>query len=236
MSENILDLSNVYSPELFHPINNLTKLDIRRNIPRPIVFVTDYNYPDNAFGILTELSFLAIDMMPLPHFGSGFGQMTTLKELHFDSCYLVRLSNETFQRFSSSVEQLTLRHLDMMKNLKTMCVENLDLSEDGIVDYEPGSLFSFVHSECLRHISFKGNSYSLIVEREVWKCYQYDVYISYEGDIVIWIKNVLIQKLETEWGLTMCIKDRDFLSGPSQADNEAESIKNSRSIIFLITP
>ncbi|XP_071122605.1 toll-like receptor 4 [Mytilus edulis] len=75
-----------------------------------------------------------------------------------------------------------------------------------------------------------------VVEHKVWRIYKYDVYISYEGDIVIWIKNVLIPKLEEEWGLTMCIKDRDFLPGPSQADNEAESIQNSRSIIFLITP
>ncbi|VDI49466.1 Hypothetical predicted protein [Mytilus galloprovincialis] len=643
MSENILNLSNVYSAELFHPIKNLTKLDIRRNMPQPIDFVADYNYPDHAFGILTELSFLGIDMMPLPHFGSGFGHMTTLKELHFDSCYLVRLSNEIFQRFSSSVEQLTIRNcrlhfvvtddnallqfpnlhvidfsgtfmhlkhalellqpyrnksittinfghvsdvsidrvdipyvltitVDIMKNLKTICVENLDLSENGIVDYEPGSLFSLDHLKCLRHISFKGNRFLLfseknlneiqyffrktvrlksfdysynavnydikysgtsnsdfncsfhscvilpkslekldvsytiantfpaiyllvpknnsftyldvsysninapmidfqirletfisnggdysfawnqlkrspyhtlktivwknadldtairlygnqffnsirsiesmdisendiwffpddllnpmpnltylylsknsfqsipiqlsdhtkvqmldvrknrltsvssairdwadkmqelhgmtlqltdnafecncdnidfirwiqttkvdldsrsykcklsngtvidtfiaynslyelfadckntmwltfastllstfitislllfaynrrwkiifsiygvirrVVERKVWRIYQYDVYISYEGDIVIWIKNVLIPKLEIEWGLTMCIKDRDFLVGPSQADNEAESIQNSRSIIFLITP
>ncbi|CAC5423930.1 LINGO [Mytilus coruscus] len=107
MSENILNLSKVYSAELFHPITNLTKLDIRSKMPQPIEFVPDYNYPDHAFGILTELSFLGIDMMPLPHFGSGFGQMKTIKELHFDSCYLIHLSNETFQRFSSSVEQLT---------------------------------------------------------------------------------------------------------------------------------
>ncbi|CAG2223761.1 unnamed protein product [Mytilus edulis] len=75
-----------------------------------------------------------------------------------------------------------------------------------------------------------------VVERKVWRIYQYDVYISYEGDIVIWIKNVLIPKLGTEWRLTVCIKYPDFLPGPSQADNEAESIPNSRSIIFLITP
>ncbi|XP_071122592.1 toll-like receptor 3 [Mytilus edulis] len=643
MSGNILNLSKVYSTDLFHQIKNLTKLDIRRNMPQPIGFVTDYNYPDHAFGILTELSFLGIDMKPLPHFGSGFGHMTTLKELHFESCYLVHLSNKTFERFSSSVEQLSIRNcrlhfvvteynallpfpnlhvidfsgtfmhlkhalqllhpyrnanistinfghvsdisidsadipyvttitVDIMKHLKTICVENLDLSQNGIIDYEPGSLFSFDHLECLQHISFKENRFLLaseknlneikhffyrtvrlksfdysyntvnyfkhnsvssnsdlncsfhscvilpkslekidvsytiantfpeiilivpknnsltyldvsysrsniaiiilqirletfiadgvdyifawnqlqrssyntvktiiwknaeldnafrlfgnrffkstrsvesidisgnsiwyipddlfkpmpnltnlslsknslqaipvqlsdhakvqtldvrknrltsvssairgwadkmqelhgmtlhltdnafecncdnidfirwiqttkvnldsrsykcklsngtvidtliaynslydlfadckntmwltfastllstfitismlliayskrwkiifsiygvirrVVERKVRKCFQYDVYISYEGDIVIWIKNVLIPKLETEWGLTMCIKDRDFLSGPSQADNEAESIQNSRSIIFLITP
>ncbi|CAC5425728.1 unnamed protein product [Mytilus coruscus] len=50
-----------------------------------------------------------------------------------------------------------------------------------------------------------------VVEKKVWKRYQYDVYISYGGDIVIWIKNVLIPKLEAEWGLNMCIKERDFL-------------------------
>ncbi|XP_063398952.1 toll-like receptor 2 [Mytilus trossulus] len=642
MSGNILNLSKVYSAELFRPIKILTKLDIRRNMPQPIDFVTDYNYPDHAFGYLTELSFLGIDMMSLPHFGSGFGQLTTLKKLHFESCYLVHLSNKTFKRFSPSLEQLTLKHCrlhfvvteynallpfpnlrvidfsgtfmhlkhalqllhpyrnatittinfghvsdisidrvdipyvltitaDIMKNLKTICVENLDLSENGIVDIEPGSLFSLDHPGCLRQISFKGNRFLLfseknlneiqyffrktvrlnsldysynavnyglkyagtlnldfncsfhsfvilpkslekldvsytiaytfpaiyvsvpknnsltyldvsysnintpmidfqirletfmsnggdysfawnqlkrspyhtlkkivwknadldtairlygnqffnsirsiesmdisendiwyfpddllnpmpnltylylsknsfqsipiqlsytkvqildvrknrltsvssvirdwadkiqelhgmtlnlidnafecncdnidfirwiqttkvnldsrsykcklsngtvidtliaynslyelfadckntmwltfastllstfitislllfaynrrwkiifsiygvirrVVERKVWRIYQYDVYISYEGDIVIWIKNVLIPKLETEWGLTMCVKDRDFLVGPSQADNEAESIQNSRSIIFLVTP
>ncbi|CAG2196865.1 CD283 [Mytilus edulis] len=236
MSENILNLSKVYSAELFHPIKNLTKLDIRRNMPQPIDFVTDYDYPDQAFGILMELSFLAIDMMPLPHFGSGFGHMTTLKELHFESCYLIRLSNKTFQRFPSSVEQLTIRncrlhfvvteynallpfpnlhvidfsgtfmHLkyalqllhpyrnanistinfghvsdlsidskvlpyvltitsDIVKYLKTICVENLDLSENGIVDNEPGSLFSFDHPECLQHLSFKGNRFLLLTEK-----------------------------------------------------------------------
>ncbi|CAC5366357.1 TLR3 [Mytilus coruscus] len=230
MSQNILNLTKVYSAELFHPIKNLTKLDIRSNMPQPIEFATDYNYPDYAFGILTELSFLGIDMMPLPHFGSRFGQITAIKELHFESCYLVCLSNITFQRFSSSVEQLTLRNcqlhfvvtednallpfpnlrvidfsgtfmhlkhalqllqpyrdmnimtinfghvsdvsidsadvpyaltitVNIMKNLKTICVENLDLSENGIVDYEPGSLFSFDYPECLQHLSFKGNRF-----------------------------------------------------------------------------
>ncbi|CAC5425727.1 unnamed protein product [Mytilus coruscus] len=238
MSENILNLSEVYSAELFHPIKNLTKLDIRSNMPQPIEVDTDYNYPDHAFGILTELSFLGIDMMPLPYFGIGFGQMTSIKQLHFESCYLVRLSNKTFQRFSSSVEQLTLRNcrlhfvitednallpfpklrvidfsgtfmhlkhalqllhpyrntkmttinfghvsdvsidradvpyvltitVDIMENLKTICVENLDLSENGIVDYDPGSLFSFDHPECLRHLSFKGNRFLLFSEKSL---------------------------------------------------------------------
>ncbi|VDI29712.1 Hypothetical predicted protein [Mytilus galloprovincialis] len=60
--------------------------------------------------------------------------------------------------------------------------------------------------------------------------------MSYEGEIVIWIKDVLAPKLEDEWGLTMCIKDRDVLIGESLLDTEAKCIKTSRYITFLITP
>ncbi|CAC5425731.1 unnamed protein product [Mytilus coruscus] len=74
------------------------------------------------------------------------------------------------------------------------------------------------------------------IEQKVRKTYQYDLYMSYEVEIVIWIKDVLAPRLEAEWGLTMCIKDRDFLIGESLLDTEAECIKNSRYIIFLITP
>ncbi|CAC5425730.1 unnamed protein product [Mytilus coruscus] len=166
--------------------------------------------------------------MPLPNFGSGFIQMTNLRKLHFQSCYLVHLSNETFQTFSSSVEELYLRncrlnlvkteydalrpfpylrvmdffgtfmHLtrallllhpyhyrnmttinfghvsdlnvdsddfpyaltitsDIMTNLKSTCIEKLNLSQNGIVDYKHGSLFSFDHPECLQHLSLNGN-------------------------------------------------------------------------------
>ncbi|CAC5366341.1 TLR3 [Mytilus coruscus] len=78
-----------------------------------------------------------------------------------------------------------------------------------------------------------------VVQRFIEKSserYKYDVYMSYAGDIVIWIKYVLIPRLEAEWGLTMCIRDRDFLGGESLLDTEAECIEKSRYIIFLITP
>ena len=232
MSHNMLNLSKVYSSELFHPIQNLSKLDIRSNMAQPTNYHKEFNYPDHAFGALTELTFLGIDMMPVPIYGSGFSLMTKLQELHFQSCYLVSLTNKTFQRFSSSVEVLSLRncpiklvkteddalipfphlrvvdfyrtfmHLtrallllhpyryknmttinlghvsdlsidsdelpyaltitpDLVRNLKTICIENLDLSENGIVDYTRGSLFSFDQPECLKKVSFKGNRFFL---------------------------------------------------------------------------
>ncbi|CAC5386494.1 unnamed protein product [Mytilus coruscus] len=74
------------------------------------------------------------------------------------------------------------------------------------------------------------------VEQKIKRQYTYDMYISYEGNVVYWIKETLVSKLEGEWGLNMCIRERDFLAGISHADNEAEAIKESRCIIFVITP
>lgn len=98
MSHNMLDLSKAYSAEIFLPIKNLTKLDIRSNMPQPIDFDKEFIYPDHVFGVLSELSFLGIDMMPVPQFGKGFSHITNLRELHFQSCCLVSLSNTTFQQ------------------------------------------------------------------------------------------------------------------------------------------
>ncbi|CAG2243116.1 unnamed protein product [Mytilus edulis] len=238
MSHNMLDLSKAYSAEIFVPIKNLTKFDIRSNMPQPIDFEKDFIYPDHVFGVLSELSFLGIDMMPVPQFGSGFSQMTNLHELHFQSCYLVSLSNTTFLAFSYFVQELSLTncrlkavrtdadvllpfpnlriidfhgtfmHLrralyllhpymysnlttinfghvsdasidsselpfvttitpDMMKYLKTICVENLDLSNNGIVDYEPGSLFTFDRPECLQTLSLNRNRFVIVTMKTV---------------------------------------------------------------------
>ncbi|CAG2188988.1 unnamed protein product [Mytilus edulis] len=54
-------------------------------------------------------------------------------------------------RDSSELPFSLTNTFDIIKHLKTICLENLDLSDNGIVDYEPGSLFSFDRPECLRH-------------------------------------------------------------------------------------
>ncbi|CAC5425721.1 unnamed protein product [Mytilus coruscus] len=122
MSHNLLDLSYTYSAELFFPIQHLTKLDIRSNMPQPENYDKEFDYPDHAFGVLRELTFLGIDMMPVPIFGSGFSPMKKVRKLYFQSCYLVRLSNETFQKFSSSVKEFYLRNcrLNFVKQKMTL--------------------------------------------------------------------------------------------------------------------
>ncbi|CAG2194083.1 unnamed protein product [Mytilus edulis] len=51
---------------------------------------------------------------------------------------------------------------EMTKYLQTICVENLDLSQNGIVDYEPGSLFTFRYPECIQHLSVRANRFTII--------------------------------------------------------------------------
>ncbi|CAG2203133.1 unnamed protein product [Mytilus edulis] len=75
-----------------------------------------------------------------------------------------------------------------------------------------------------------------IVEKKYGKKYTYDVFVSYGGDCIPWIKKYFIPKLENEWKLKICVKDRDFYGGESFYDAEAESIENSRHVIFLLTP
>ncbi|CAC5366343.1 unnamed protein product [Mytilus coruscus] len=58
MSYNLLDLAYAYLAELFFPIQHLTKLDIRSNMPQPENYDKEFDYPDHAFGVLRELAFL----------------------------------------------------------------------------------------------------------------------------------------------------------------------------------
>ena len=55
----------------------------------------------------------------------------------------------------------------MMQYLKTICVESLYLSDNGIVDFEQNSLLSFERPECLKHIFFRGNRFAFSKGRQM---------------------------------------------------------------------
>ncbi|VDI04164.1 Hypothetical predicted protein [Mytilus galloprovincialis] len=63
----------------------------------------------------------------------------------------------------------------------------------------------------------------------------YDAYVSYEERSVLWIQKCLLPKIEEEWGLKVCLHDRDLLPGDITADAKAESIQQSRHVVFIIT-
>nr|AGI05197.1 toll-like receptor U precursor [Mytilus galloprovincialis] len=73
------------------------------------------------------------------------------------------------------------------------------------------------------------------VEKDLHENYMYDAYVSYEDRSVAWIKKFLLPKIEGEWGLKVCLHDRDILPGNLTADAKAESIQKSRHFVFIIT-
>ena len=56
---------------------------------------------------------------------------------------------------------------NMMQYLKTIFVELLNLSDNGIVDFEENSLLSFDTPGCLNHIFFKGNRFAFFKGRQM---------------------------------------------------------------------
>ncbi|XP_076111086.1 toll-like receptor 4 [Mytilus galloprovincialis] len=46
---------------------------------------------------------------------------------------------------------------ELMKYLKTICIESLDLSKTGIMDYQKNSLFSFEHPKCFKTFILSAN-------------------------------------------------------------------------------
>ncbi|CAC5385657.1 TLR2 [Mytilus coruscus] len=74
-----------------------------------------------------------------------------------------------------------------------------------------------------------------VVEKNLHENYMYDAYVSYEDRSVAWIQKFLLPKIEEEWGLKVCLHDRDLLPGDLTADAKAESIQQSRHVVFIIT-
>ncbi|XP_013417256.1 protein toll-like isoform X3 [Lingula anatina] len=63
----------------------------------------------------------------------------------------------------------------------------------------------------------------------------YDIFISYSNDDSVFVRNVIIQKMETEWGYKLCIHERDFLPGEYIADNIANAVEKSRRTLTLLS-
>ena len=65
--------------------------------------------------------------------------------------------------------------------------------------------------------------------------YEYDVFISYSSDDRTWVRNELLQRLETA-GLRVCIDYRDFQLGKPILLNIEEAAKKSRHTLLVLTP
>ena len=65
--------------------------------------------------------------------------------------------------------------------------------------------------------------------------HRYDAFISYAEDDIRFIKDGMIPKLETQYGLNLCVHQRDFYAGNAVTDNIINAIKSSKTTVVILT-
>ena len=65
--------------------------------------------------------------------------------------------------------------------------------------------------------------------------YRYDAFISYSNEDYRFTKDELVEELEGNYGLNLCIHQRDFIPGNYIAENILQAIKNSRMVVIILT-
>ena len=76
-----------------------------------------------------------------------------------------------------------------------------------------------------------GNGYEQLNEN-----YLYDAFVVYSADDRFWVHDKLMQCLENEHGMHLCIHYRDFIPGHDIEDTIIEALKNSRKAIIVLSP
>ncbi|XP_052073234.1 toll-like receptor 6, partial [Mytilus californianus] len=120
------------------------------------------------------------------------------------------------------------------KELFTAVVTSLSLS---------GIVFVIIFSLIFRlrwHIRYwlflyrvKKKGFSLISNEET--DYKFEAYVIYCDNELEWIRKKLLEKLENESGISLCIRDRDFEVGKVYVENIIEKMTASRRIILVIS-
>ena len=78
--------------------------------------------------------------------------------------------------------------------------------------------------------------YQQVHNKEFQKVYQYDAFISYSDEDYSFVKDEMIPRLEGEWGLSLCIHQRDFLPGHYITENILQAITESKKTVILLSP
>lgn len=115
MEDNYLNLTlYTYQYNVFSPLLALKSLDISRNVPREMVSTTSYPF----IGKLKNIMTLSVDLIERPNFrGCGFENLSQLRKIVFDRCYIRYLTNTTFVYISRCVTEV---HLRMCKYILTV--------------------------------------------------------------------------------------------------------------------
>ena len=73
-------------------------------------------------------------------------------------------------------------------------------------------------------------------QQEAQRNYEYDAFVSYNRRDELWINTELQPKLEDEFGLKLCLHQRDFELGGHIMEHITSSIANSRKTLLILSP
>ncbi|XP_070175705.1 toll-like receptor 2 type-2 [Littorina saxatilis] len=66
--------------------------------------------------------------------------------------------------------------------------------------------------------------------------YKYDVFVSYAEEDAHWVLQELLPVTENQWGLTLCLHQRDFRPGKHIVDNIADCVSDSERVVLVFSP
>ncbi|CAG2203137.1 unnamed protein product [Mytilus edulis] len=252
-----LDMSDnslyILPKHLFININHLSELSLSRNlfqaIPREIISQKDIKTLDLSKNLLPTVNLetrVWADSMNQKN-GLHFLLADNAFECNCDNLDFIKWIQETKVKLDTRAYNCTLLNgtvitvleaFDQMHDLFSSCRNSIWLMVSSIL-LGTGCIVTvllLIYSRRWNIAILFYRIFRKIIQKKYGKNYAFDVFVSYGGDSIPWIKNYFIPKLEDEWKLKICVKDRDFYGGHSFYDAEAESIENSRHVIFLLTP
>ena len=66
--------------------------------------------------------------------------------------------------------------------------------------------------------------------------YRYDAVVVYADSDLDFVTQDLVEQMETDWALSLYVKERDSVAGYSIAGNIVESLETSKFVLFVVTP
>ena len=73
-------------------------------------------------------------------------------------------------------------------------------------------------------------------QEEAQRNYEYDAFVSYNSRDELWITEELQPKLEDEFGLKLCLHERDFVLGGDIMEQITSGIANNRKTLLIMSP
>ncbi|XP_052099166.1 toll-like receptor 3 isoform X2 [Mytilus californianus] len=206
MVKNQLNVFTSYPPGVFESLQNLSALDVSRNMKTP-----EYNPYRIPVGELCNLCELSIDLVLNATFGQQFRKLHNLRKLRFDYCHVDILYNETFSDMPVNINEFHM----------TTCKHFVVIEVGVLVPFPHLKVLNLTNSnihltQALRIVQpFQNKSMDAILFRGIT-----------HGNIKHDLDAVVLTQDMMKYISTICITTLDF------SDNQIISVKNNSIVSF----